>query len=67
MIVRKESTLDSFMGENDWALIFDDLGQVKGLFIPQGSDEAEVPKRIINILKAAGIDLEDPDVFETYH
>ena len=40
-----EETLDS----DDWGLIIGKDGSLKGMFIPEGEDEEEVPQTIIDI------------------
>jgi|APSaa5957512535_1039671.scaffolds.fasta_scaffold00830_2 hypothetical protein len=55
--------LDQFMEDEDWAIIFDRNGRVKGLYIPEtaSDNDEDVPEEIIEILERAGIDLEDDD------
>ena len=50
-------TLDKIMGSRDWALIFGADGRIKGIFIPQGSKELDVPPSMLAMLQAAGIDM----------
>jgi hypothetical protein len=45
----KKITFEESLGENDWGLIIDSKGRLKGLFIPEGSDEDDVPESIINL------------------
>jgi len=45
----KKITFEQSLGENDWGLIIDSKGRLKGLFIPEGSDEDDVPESIINL------------------
>ena len=40
-----EDSLD----DGDWGLIFGPKGELKGLFIPEGSNEDDVPESIINL------------------
>jgi hypothetical protein len=48
-----EETLDS----DDWGLIIGKDGSLKGMFIPEGEDEEEVPQTIIDIcIKYFGVD-----------
>ena len=56
--MKVKGELDELMEENDWALIFDEDGRVKGVFIPAGSQEEDCPKPIITLLEWAGLDLE---------
>ena len=54
--------LDKIMGNSDWALIFGADGKIKGIFIPEGYQEVEVPNEMLVMLEAAGIDMfEDGD------
>jgi hypothetical protein len=46
-VVKFEDTLE----EDDWGLIIGKDGTLKGMFIPEGSDDAEVPEAIIEICK----------------
>ena len=56
-------TLNDQLGEDDWALIIGKDGNLKGLFIPDGSDEDEVPESIVYIMETYfGVDFsEDED------
>ena len=45
----KKITFEESLGENDWGLIIDSKGRLKGLFIPEGSNEDDVPESIINL------------------
>ena len=48
-----EETLDS----DDWGLIIGKDGSLKGMFIPEGEEEEEIPESIIQICKRVyGID-----------
>lgn len=49
--------LEDLMDESDWALIFDSNGRIKGVFIPEGQAEDDVPEALVQVLQAAGIDL----------
>ena len=44
-------TLNEQLGEDDWAIIIGKEGNLKGLFIPDGSDEDEVPESIVYIME----------------
>ena len=60
----KESLYDQ-LGDNDWALIIGSDGSLKGMFIPEGKDEEEVPHSIVHIMeKYFGIDFSEDD--DTY-
>ena len=45
----KKITFEESLGDNDWGLIIDKNGRLKGLFIPEGSDEDDVPENIIQV------------------
>ena len=49
--------LDDLMDDEDWALIFDNTGKLKGIFIPNGKDGDMVPEPILNLLTFFDIDL----------
>lgn len=49
--------LDELMEDNDWALIFGEDGHVKGIFIPEGKLESDVPTEMENLLRVMGINL----------
>ena len=56
-----ESLYDQ-IGDDDWALIIGSDGNLKGLFIPEGKDEDEVPYSIVHIMeKYFGIDFSEDD------
>jgi hypothetical protein len=58
----ESKTLEAQLEENDWAIIIGDDGNLKGLFIPDGKDEALVPESIIVIMeKYFGLDLNEED------
>lgn len=46
------------LGEGDWGLIFGPEGNLKGIFIPEGKEEDEVPESLIEICQRYyGVDL----------
>jgi hypothetical protein len=52
-----EGDLDKVMEDDDWAIIFDKDGVVRGLFIPDAIPEGtKVPASILAILEEAGVD-----------
>lgn len=54
--------LDILMDKDDWALIFDQFGKIKGIFIPDSAgDDPVVPFPILEILKNKGVDIDDVD------
>jgi hypothetical protein len=63
---KEKDTLESQLEEGDWALIIGSNGNLKGMFIPDGSDEDEVPDSIIRIMyEYFGINFDDEEVQET--
>ena len=55
----KQSLYDQ-IGEEDWAIIIGKDGNLKGLFIPDGKDEDEVPESIVVIMeKYFGVDFDE--------
>lgn len=44
-------TLEEQLGEDDWAIIIGKDGNLKGLFIPDGADEDEVPDSVVYIME----------------
>ena len=60
------TTLSAQLDEDDWALIIGPDGNLKGLFIPDGKDDEEVPDSIVYICeKYFGVDFDDQDEDET--
>ena len=58
----EERTLEAQLGDDDWAIIIGKDGNLKGLFIPDGSDEDEVPESIIAIMqKYFGVDFDEEE------
>ena len=55
--------LPELMDDEDWAIIFDRYGNIKGLFIPDCASEndEDVPTAIIDILEGAGIDVDEDE------
>ena len=45
----KKITFEESLEQDDWGLIIDKNGRLKGLFIPEGSSEEDVPESIINV------------------
>ena len=45
----KKITFEESLGDSDWGLIIDKDGRLKGLFIPDGSNEDDVPDSIIQL------------------
>jgi hypothetical protein len=55
-----DKKLEEQLGDHDWALIIGRDGNLKGIFIPTGADEDEVPYSIITIMeKYFGVGFDD--------
>ena len=55
----RESLYDQ-IGDDDWAIIIGNDGNLKGLFIPEGKDEDAVPESIVAIMEEFyGIDFDE--------
>ena len=53
-------TFEEALRDDDWGLIIDKSGTLKGLFIPDGSSEDDVPDSIIQLcVRYFGIDPEE--------
>ena len=65
--MKEEGELSELMGEDDWALIFGSNGKIKGIFIPEGKEEDDVPSEVLVMLESAGINLYEPDEEIVYH
>ena len=58
----KSLSLYDQLEEDDWALIIGSDNKLKGMFIPEGCDEDEVPESIVHIMeKYFGIDFDEDD------
>ena len=56
----KRITFEESLEASDWGLIIDSKGNLKGLFIPDGSTEDDVPENIIQLCcNQFGIDPEE--------
>ena len=45
----KKVTFEDALEDTDWGLIIDNKGRLKGLFVPDGCDEDDVPESIIEL------------------
>jgi len=53
-------TFEESLEHDDWGLIIDKHGKLKGLFIPDGADEDDIPDSIIQLCcNQFGIDIEE--------
>ena len=56
----ESKTLTEQLGAEDWALIIGKDGNLKGVFIPEGMDEDEVPQSIVAIMsKYFGVNFDE--------
>jgi len=66
-----EESFESFedaLSDGDWGLIIGEKGELKGLFIPEGKDEEQVPESIIRICEDVfGVDITEDDISTTLH
>ena len=65
--MKEKGELGELMGTEDWALIFGPDGKIKGIFIPEGREEEDVPDGVLHMLQSAGIDLFEPEEEIVYH
>jgi len=64
----KTMTFEESMEDDDYGLIIGKNGEVKGLFIPEGEDENEVPHEIVKFCKDYfGVDIADESAGATLH
>ena len=53
-------SIEEHLEDDDWAIIIGADGNLKGVFIPDGKDEDEVPESIVYIMaEYFGIDFDD--------
>lgn len=58
----ESKTLDEHLGEDDWAIIIGPDGNLKGMYIPDGHDDEEVPESIVYIMENYfGVNFDDED------
>jgi hypothetical protein len=54
--------------EDDYGFILDKEGNLKGIWVPQGMEDAVVPDAIVHLLKDKwGIDITDDSNYGTIH
>lgn len=59
-----ENTLD----EDDYGFILDQEGNLKGIWVPQGHEDEDVPEPIVQLLKEKwGIDVNDEENYGYLH
>ena len=60
--------MDDALEDDDWGLIINASGELKGIYIPKGSEDEEVPEAIIGICETFfGVDWDEEDTFRTVH
>ena len=65
MADHKYVTMEEVLEADDWGLIINKNGELKGLYIPSGKHESMVPIAIQTICeKFFGVDWREEDVFE---
>jgi hypothetical protein len=63
---KEKNSLYDEIDDGDWALIIGSDGNLKGMFIPEGKDEDEVPESIVYIMENYyGIDFSDDEEEES--
>lgn len=56
----EQITFEEALEDDDWGIIIGKDGKLKGMFIPEGEEESEVPPVIIKMCKQYfGIDVTD--------
>lgn len=66
--LKKTTTFDNALDEDDFGLIISSKGELKGLWIPEGKDEDPVPDTVATLLiDHFGIDPNLPDYEATIH
>ena len=60
--------IEESLDEDDYAVVIGKDGTLKGLFVPAGDEELEVPESVSYFLKKYwGIDANDPGTYPTIH
>ena len=61
-------TFDDALEEDDWGLIINASGELKGIYVPKGSENDDVPEAIVGICETYfGVDFDEEDLFRTIH
>lgn len=64
----KTIEFEDALTDDDWGLIISSDGKLKGLFIPEGKEEDDVPVEIVSMCsKIFGINVTSPEHAETLH
>lgn len=66
--MKRSIEFEEALEDDDWGLIISSDGKLKGLFIPDGKDEDEVPEAIVVLCqKYFGLDVFDQEAVGTLH
>ncbi len=58
-------SFEDAMGEEDWGLIFDKDGKLKGMFIPRELADSPIPQSLLHICEEFfGVDLEEENLIK---
>ena len=61
-------TMEEALEDNDWGLIINASGELKGIYVPKGSEDDAVPEAIVGICETFfGVDWDEEDTFRTVH
>jgi len=61
-MTKEKTTVTDSLEDDDWALVISSNGDLKGVYIPHGVDEENVPEAIVEILEQYyNIDFYDDD------
>jgi len=61
-MTKEKTTVTDSLEDDDWALIINSKGDLKGVYIPHEADEKDVPEAIVEILEQYyNIDFYDND------
>ena len=64
----KQIQFEDALEDDDWGLIISSSGELKGLFIPEGKEEEDVPESIVNMcVRVFGIDVTQDYQQSTLH
>ena len=64
----KQIQFEDALEDDDWGLIISSNGELKGLFIPEGKEEEDVPETIVEMCtKIFGIDVTQDYQENTIH
>ena len=64
MANHKFVAIEDVLDTDDWGLIINKNGDLKGLYVPKGQEDDEVPEAIMTLCeKYFGVDWEEEDVF----